>query len=44
MSLDGVNIGINARTRSASDLTESRKYEIEQMHALTNELKKKYNI
>lgn len=44
MSLDGVNIGINARTRSASDLTESRKYEIEQMYALTNELKNKYNI
>lgn len=44
ISLDGVNIGITTRTRSASDLSASRKLEIEQMYAFTEEIKRKYNI
>ena len=44
ISLDGVNIGITSRTRNASDLFDSRKLEIRQMYAFTEEIKKKYNI
>lgn len=42
VSLDGVDIGIHTRTRSASVLTESRRLEIEQMYAFTEEIKNKY--
>lgn len=44
VSLDGVNIGINTRTRNPAELTESRRLEIEQMHAFTNAVKKKFDI
>lgn len=44
VGLDGVNIGINTRTRNPDELTESRKLEIEQMYALTNSIKEKYNL
>lgn len=44
VSLDGVNIGINTRTRNPEELMESRKMEIQQMYKFTEEIKKKYNI
>lgn len=44
LGLDGLNITYNARTRSADELTPSRKLEIQQMYALTKELEKTYNI
>lgn len=44
VGLDGVNIGINTRTRNPDELTESRKLEIEQMYALTNFLKEKFSL
>ena len=44
ISLDGVNIGIMTRTRKPEDLFGSRKLEIEQMHAFTQEIKSKYNL
>lgn len=44
VSLDGVNIGIHTRTRSSAELTESRKLEIEQMYAFTEEIKEKYSL
>ncbi|MBR4286761.1 MAG: dihydrodipicolinate synthase family protein [Clostridia bacterium] len=44
MSLDGVDIGIMTRTRSPEDLFGSRKKELEQMYAFTNEIKKQYNL
>lgn len=44
ISLDGVNIGINTRTRNPSELTESRKLEIEQMYAFTKAVKEKFDI
>ena len=44
VSLDGVNIGINTRTRNPAELTESRRLEIEQMYAFTNAVKEKFNI
>lgn len=44
LSLDGVPITYNARVRSADELTQSRKLEIEQMYSLTKELEKIYNI
>ena len=44
ISLDGVNIGIMTRTRKPEDLFGSRKLEIEQMHAFTQEIKKQYNL
>lgn len=44
VSLDGVNIGINSRTRNPEELFESRKLEIQQMYKFTEEIKKKYNI
>ena len=40
VSLDGVNIGIHTRTRNPAELTESRRLEIEQMHAFTKWLKR----
>lgn len=44
MSLDGVDIGIMTRTRSPEDLFGSRRKELEQMYAFTNEIKKQYNL
>ena len=42
VSLDGVNIGINTRTRNPAEFTESRRLEIEQMYAFTEAIKKKF--
>ena len=44
ISLDGVNIGINTRTRNPAEFTESRKLEIEQMYAFTKSVKEKFDI
>lgn len=44
IGLDGVNIGITTRTRSASELSDSRKLEIKQMYAFTQDIKRKYNL
>lgn len=44
VSLDGVNIGINTRTRNPAELMESRKMEIRQMYKFTEEIKKKFEI
>ncbi len=44
VSLDGVDIGINTRTRNPAELTESRRLEIKQMYAFTEAVKKKFNI
>ena len=44
LGLDGVNMGITTRTRSASELTESRRLEIDQMHAFTQTMKKVHNL
>ena len=44
VSLDGVNIGINTRTRNPAEFIESRKMEIRQMYKFTEEIKKKYEI
>lgn len=44
IGLDGVNIGIDCRTRSKKELIESRKLEIDQMYYLTKEIEKKFNI
>lgn len=41
LSLDGVNIGINTRTRNPDELTQSRKLEIDQMFKLTKEIEEK---
>ncbi len=41
LGLDGVDIGINTRTKSPSELTESRMLEIDQMYALTKLIKEK---
>ena len=42
LTLDGLNITYNSRARSAAELTQSRRLEIEQMYAFTKEIKKKY--
>lgn len=44
VGLDGVNIGIHTRTRNAAELTESRRLEMDQMYAFTQEILKKFNI
>ena len=44
VGLDGVNIGIHTRTRNAAELTESRRLEMDQMYALTQEILKKFNV
>ncbi len=44
LSLDGLDITYNCRTRNAAELTESRRLEIDQMYAFTKEIEKKYNI
>lgn len=41
LSLDGVDIGINTRTKSPELFTESRRLEIEQMYNLTKLIKEK---
>lgn len=42
LTLDGLNITYNSRARSAAELTQSRRLEIEQMYAFTKEIEKKY--
>ncbi len=44
VSLDGVNIGINTRSRNVAEFAQSRKMEIEQMYALTQTIKEKFNL
>ncbi len=44
LGLDGVPIGIETRSRSAKDLTYSRRAEIEQMYALTKRFKEYVGI
>ncbi len=44
LGLEGLHIGIGSRTRNPAELTESRKLEIDQMHALTVSIKDKYNL
>ena len=44
LGLDGVNIGINTRTRNPAELTQSRKLEIDQMYAFTKDIEKKYSL
>ncbi len=44
LSLDGVNITYNCRTRTPEELTESRRLEIDQMYAFTKEIEKKYSL
>lgn len=44
ISLDGIDITYNSRTRSAAELTPARKLEIDQMYALTKELEKKFDL
>ncbi len=44
VSLDGVDIGINTRTRNPAELTESRKLEIDQMYAFTEAIKERFCI
>ncbi len=44
ISLDGVKIGINTRTRNPAELTESRRLEIDEMYRLTESVKKTYSI
>lgn len=41
LSLDGVNIGINTRTKSPDGFTESKRLEIEQMYKFTQAVKEK---
>lgn len=44
MGLEGLGITYNSRTRDAKEFTRNRQLEIDQMHGLTQELKKLYNI
>lgn len=44
LALDGINMGITTRTRNAAELTESRKLEIDQMHAFTQSVKKAFSL
>lgn len=44
LTLEGLNISYNCRVKDASEFTRNRKLEIDQMHALTQELKKIYNV
>ncbi len=44
LKLDGVDININCRVKDAKDFTQSRQLEIDQMHALTQDLKKLYSL
>ncbi len=44
LTLEGLDINIDSRVKDAKDFTQSRQLEIQQMHAVTQELKKLYNI
>lgn len=44
LSLEGLDIGLNTRTRDPKEFTESRQLEIQQMHAFTQTLKEHFNI
>lgn len=44
LSLDGIDITYNTRSRSIADFTPNRRMEIDQMYALTKVLEKQYNI
>lgn len=44
LTLEGLDITTKCRTRDASEFTESRRLEIDQMHALTQKIKEIYNI
>lgn len=44
LGLEGLDISYKCRTKDASEFTRNRQLEIDQMHALTQELKKLYNI
>ncbi len=44
LSLDGLDITYNCRTRNPAELTESRRLEIDQMYAFTKEIEKKYSL
>lgn len=44
LSLDGLDITYNSRTRNPAELTESRKLEIHQMYRFTKEIEKKYSL
>lgn len=44
LSLDGLDITYNSRTRNPAELTESRKLEIDQMYRFTKEIEKKYSL
>ena len=44
LTLEGLDISYNCRVKAASEFTRNRKLEIDQMHALTQDLKKIYNV
>lgn len=44
LSLDGIDITYNSRTRNPAEFLDCRKLEIDQMYKLTKDLEKKYNI
>lgn len=44
LNLEGVDISIKCRNKNADEFTRNRQLEIDQMHALTQEIKKLYNI
>ena len=44
MGLEGLGITYKSRTRDANEFTKNRQLEIDQMHGITQEIKKFYNI
>lgn len=44
LSLDGLDITYNSRTRNPAELNEGRRLEIEQMYKFTKEIQQKYSI
>ncbi len=44
LSLEGLDITYNSRTRNPAEFLDCRKLEIDQMYKLTKDLQKKYNI
>ncbi len=44
LGLDGLDIRIDSRARDASEFARNRQLEIEQMHALTQDFKKAFNV
>lgn len=44
LTLEGLDIGYDCRVKDAKEFTENRQLEIQQMHAVTQELKKIYNV